>query len=463
MLVEYKSGQGLLRAGKVSTTEKKGRGFMNRRDFIGMAGAGIALGGSSLGAEKRLRVGMIGTGNRGSSLLKIALMFEDVDIPALCDINKENLASAQDLVVTSGRKKPEGYSAGEEDYKRLIDRDDIDAALIATPWEWHTPMAVYAMKAKKYTGVEVPAAITIDECWELINTQEQTKAPCMMLENWSFRRDNLAVLNMIRKGILGEITYAHCAYAHDCNNVWFFDDRGNLRWPGKYLTKRNADQYPTHGLGPVLSWMDVNCGDYPAYLTSTATRAVSVNRYIQKKFGANHPMAKQRFKQGDIVVTVIKTIQGKTIVVYNDMVSPRPYDNRWQVSGTNGVYSHEHNSIYIEGVSATPGGEHVWEAFEPYQEKYDHAWHREIRDIVGKLKTGVMAHGAPDYLEIKMFVEAARDNKPLPLDIYDSVVMSAPVPLSDVSIAKGSAPVPFPDFTHGNWRTRKPYFALAEA
>jgi predicted dehydrogenase len=156
---------------------------MNRRDFIGMAGAGIALAGSSLGAGKRLRVGMIGTGNRGSSLLKIALMFEDVDIPALCDINKENLASAQDLVVTSGRKKPDDYSAGEEDYKRLIDRDDIDAVLIATPWEWHTPMAVYAMKAKKYTGVEVPAAITIDECWELINTREQTKTPCMMLEN----------------------------------------------------------------------------------------------------------------------------------------------------------------------------------------------------------------------------------------------------------------------------------------
>jgi hypothetical protein len=142
------------------------------------------------------------------------------------------------------------------------------------------------------------------------------------------------------------------------------------------------------------------------------------------------------------------------------MVSPRPYDNRWQLSGTNGVYSHEHDSIYIEKAGKGAGEEHNWEAFEPYQDKYDHSWHREIRDVVGGLKTGVVSHGAPDYLEIKMFIEAARERKPLPLDIYDSVVMSAPVPLSAVSIANGSAPVPFPDFTRGKWKSRKPYFAV---
>ncbi len=433
---------------------------MKRRDFVSMAGAGLALGSRGLSAGKAVRLGVIGTGQRGSSLLQLALLFDDAEVAALCDTNPDHLAKAQEMVVRAGRKKPEGYSGGDEEYKRLIDRDDIDAVLIATPWEFHTPMAVYGMKAGKCVGVEVPAAITIDDCWELVNTQEQTKTPCMMLENWSFRRDNLAVLNMIRKGMLGDITYAHCAYAHDCNDIWFFDADGNPLWPGKYLMKRNADQYPTHGLGPVLSWMDINCGDYPAYLTATATRAISVNRHFQKKFGSGHPMAKQKFMQGDIVVTVIKTIQGKTIVVYNDMVSPRPYDNRWQVSGTNGVYSHEHNAIYIEGVTKAAEGEHNWEPFEPYQEKYDHAWHREIRDVVGGLKTGVMAHGAPDYLEIKMLIEAAREKKPLPLDIYDSVVMSAPVPLSDVSIAKGSAPVPFPDFTRGRWKTNKPSFAI---
>ncbi len=428
---------------------------MKRRDFIGVAGAGLTLGSRALGEAKPVRLGFVGTGGRGSSLLEIALLFEYAHITALCDTNMDHLAKAQDMVTASGRARPEGYT-GEEDYKRLIARADVDAVLIATPWELHTPMAVYGMRAGKYTAVEVPAALTIEECWQLVDTQEQTRTPCMMLENWSFRRDNLAVLNMIRKGLLGEITHAHCAYAHDCNDVWFFD-QGVPRWPAKYLIDRNADQYPTHGLGPVLSWMDINCGDYPEYLTATATRAASVNRHFEKKFGAGHPMAKQKFKQGDIVVTVIRTIQGKTIVVYNDMVSPRPYDNRWQVSGTSGVYSHEHNAIYIEKGAAS---DHAWEDFEPYQEKYDHVWHRQVRQAASTLKTGEVAHGAPDYLEIKLFLEAARDGKPLPLDIYDSVVMTAPVPLSEASIAKGSAPVPFPDFTRGKWKTNKPYFAL---
>jgi len=316
------------------------------------------------------------------------------------------------------------------------------------------------MKARKYTGVEVPAAITVEECWQLVNTQEQTRTPCMMLENWSFRRDNLAVLNMIRKGMLGDLNYAHCAYAHDCNDIWFFDDKGNFRWPGKYLTKRNADQYPTHGLGPVVSWMDFNCGDYPAYLTATASRAISVNQHFAHKFGPDHPMARQRFKQGDIVVTVVKTILGKTIVIYNDMVSPRPYDNRWEVSGTRGIYSQGHNAVYLEGISPAPEGNHDWEPFDAYQEKYDHPWHTSIRETAKTLKTGISAHGAPDYLEVKQFVEAVRHGKPTPIDIYDSVIMSVPVPLSEESLAKGSAPVPFPDFTRGKWKTNKPYFAL---
>jgi predicted dehydrogenase len=428
-----------------------------------MAGAGIALAGSSMGAEKRVRIGVIGTGHRGTSLTRLLTLFEEVDIPALCDINPEHLAEAQKVVTDAGRTKPEGYSRSEVDYKRLLERDDLDAVLIATPWEWHVRMATDSMRAKKYTGCEVPIANSIDECWEIINTQEQTKTPCMMLENWAFRRDNLAVLNMVRKGMFGDITFAQGAYAHECNREWNFNPDGTNTWVGDHLMNRNADQYPTHGLGPILSWLDINCGDYPAYLTSTATRAIAVNRYFERRYGANHPMAKKAVKQGDIVTTVIKTIQGKTIVVYNDIVSPRPYDNKWQLSGSNGIYSHEHNALYIEGVSPLRNDNEAWDPFEPYQEKYDHTWHREIQRTVGKLKTDVVSHGAPDYLEIKFFVEAACNKGPLPLDIYDSVVMSAPVGLSDISIAKGSAPVPFPDFTRGAWRTRKPYFAVEQS
>ena len=152
----------------------------------------------------------------------------------------------------------------------------------------------------------------------------------MMLENWSFRRDNLAVLNMIRAGLLGEINHCHCAHSHDCK-YWYFDADGNPRWSGNYLLNRNADQYPTHSLGPVLSWMDLNCGDYPAYLTSTATRSLSIPHYFAKKFGPDHPAAKMKVKQADIVTSVVKTIRGNTIVINNDMQSPRPYDNRWEI------------------------------------------------------------------------------------------------------------------------------------
>lgn len=436
---------------------------MNRRDFISLTGAGLALAGTGLGAGDRVRLGVIGTGHRGTSLVRLASIFDYVDFPALCDINEEHLARAQDVVVASGRKRPEGYSAGDEDYKRLVDRDDIDGVLIATPWEWHVRMSVYAMKAKKYTGCEVPIANTVDECWEIINTQEETKTPCMMLENWSFRRDNLAVLNMVRKGMFGDITYAQGAYAHECNREWFFNPDGTNTWVGDHLMNRNAEQYPTHGMGPILSWLDINCGDYPAYLTSTATRAIAVNRYFERRYGPNHPMATRKVMQGDIVTTVIKTIQGRAIVVYNDMVSPRPYDNKWQLSGSNGIYSHEHNALYIEGVSPLHHDNEAWDPFEPYQEKYDHVWHREAQKIASTLKTDVISHGTPDYLEIKFFLEATRDKGPLPLDIYDSVVMSAPVALSDISIASGSAPVPFPDFTRGRWKMRKPYFALEQS
>jgi predicted dehydrogenase len=175
-------------------------------------------------------MGFIGTGGRGTGLLRIAAALAGVEFPALCDINPQNLARAQDVVMTTGRKRPEGYT-GEQDYRKLMERDDLDAVIIATPWHWHTPMAVHSMQCGKYTAVEVPAALTVDQCWQLVDTHEKTRTQCMMLENWSFRRDNLAVLNMIRSGLLGEINHCHCAHSHDCT-YWYFDKDGNPRWSG---------------------------------------------------------------------------------------------------------------------------------------------------------------------------------------------------------------------------------------
>ena len=197
---------------------------IHRRSFL-EAAAVAALAPLSAEADSSTRIGVVGVGGRGRGLLRLLLSMDEVKIPALCDIDVKHLGAAQDQVEKSGRPKPEGYSRNEHDFERLMSRDDLDAVVIATPWEWHVPMAVYSMKAGKYTACEVPAALTFEECWDLVNTHEQTGIPYMMLENWCYREDNLAVLNMIRRGLLGEIVHCHCAYSHDCV-YWYFNDKG---------------------------------------------------------------------------------------------------------------------------------------------------------------------------------------------------------------------------------------------
>ena len=417
---------------------------MVRREFLAAAAAAAAA------QTAPVRIGVVGTGGRGTSLLRTLLRMEQVAVPALCDINRDNLARAAGLVSKAGRPDPETY-LDEEDYQRLMAREDLDAILIATPWELHTPMAVYAMRAGKYTAVEVPAALTLEECWDLVSTSEQTGVPCMMLENWSFLRPNLAVLKMIREGLLGEIVHCHCAHSHNCI-YWYFDKEGNPRWSGQHLLRRNADQYPTHSVGPVLSWMGINCGDAFATLTSTATRSLGINNDFRKKFGPDHPAAKRAYRQGDIVTSVVKTARGNSIVINNDMQLPRPYDNRWMIQGTEGLYDEARNAVYLAGRS--PKHEQ-WEPFAPYQEKYDHAWWKQLQ--AGGPGSG---HGGTDYLELKLFIDAVAARTPPPIDVYDSVTMSVIIPLSEHSIASGGAPVPCPDFTRGKWKTRKPAFAV---
>ena len=428
---------------------------MNRRTFLGAAAVAAAAGVSAKTAraeDKVVRVGLIGAGNRGCSLLGELLAMKNVRIPAVCDIKPEAAKRAQDLTEKAGQPKPEAYTNGEHAYQELLARTDLDAVIIATYWQWHTPMAVDAMKAGKYAGVEVPAALSFEECWALVDTHEATKVPCMMLENWSFRRDNLAVLNMVRAGLFGEMVHCHCAHSHDCIDHWFFDPQGNIRWGGEFLVKYNRDQYPTHSEGPVLSWLDINCGDAYASITSTATDSRAINAYFARKFGPDHPNAKREYKQGDIVTSVIRTHKGKSIVINYDMQLPRPYDNRWMVQGLLGLYDEDRGVVYITDKSPKY---HEWEPFEPYQKQYDHPWWKELDSEAAE-----HGHGGTDYLELKLFVKAVREKTQTPIDVYDSATMSSIVALSEKSIAEGGKPIECPDFTRGAWKTRKPYFAL---
>lgn len=403
------------------------------------------------GAEKTTaRIGVIGTGNRGTHLLSLLAGMQDVDIIALCDINVSHLERALNVCEKAGRKRPAVYSADTTSYRNLLDREDIDAVVIATYWDSHAPIAVYAMEQNKYAAVEVPAAITLEQCWDLVNTSERTGIPCMILENWSFRKDNLAILNMIRKGLFGEMVHCHCAHSHDCIDHWFFDEKdGSQRWAAQYLINYNRDQYPTHSLGPVLSWLDINCGDVITEIFSASTASKGINAYFKRRFGDNHPNAGLEYRQGDIVTSTLRTKQGKTIIVNYDMQLPRPYDNRWMIQGTLGIYNEQRESVYLTGKSPEY---HEWEPFAPYQQQYLHKWWENQEETT-------QGHGGVDLLELELFIEAVKNKTNTPIDVYDSVTMSAVVPLSGLSIEKNK-PVEFPDFTRGKYKGREPYFAV---
>ena len=396
-----------------------------------------------------VKVGVIGTGNRGSSLIRELLKIEDVEIKAVCDLFQEKAEKAALLCVQTREQNPKVYYHDEHTWKELLDKEKLDAVIIATYWDSHAPIGIYAMERGIYPGIEVPASLTIDHCWQLAETSEKTKIPCMMLENWSFRKDNLSVLNMIRLGMFGQIVHSHCAHSHDCIDHWFFDNKtGGQRWAAKYLLEYNRDQYPTHSVGPVLSWLDINCGDVITEIYSTATHSKGINAYFKRKFGEDHPNTNLNYHQGDIVTSLLKTKNGKTIVVNYDMQLPRPYSNRWLIQGTLGVYDEEKNSIYLNEHSPEY---HKWEPWQPYEEKYIHRW----------WKTGSegASHGGTDFIMLREFINAVRAKGPTPLDVYDSVVMSAIIELSGISIQKNK-PVDFPDFTKGKWKNRKPYFGI---
>lgn len=443
---------------------------LDRRDFV-KAGTGTALGmslapGALLGRDRgvpadKLRLGFIGVGGRGSWLLGLAARRDDTEVKAVCDIVPEKAGRAADAVTEAGGNEPRQFTAGEEDYLNLLEMDDIDAVIIATPWLWHTPMAIAAMERGKAVGVEVPAATTVQDCWDLVQTQERTGMPFMMLENVCYRRDVMAVLQIVREGLLGEMMHLHCGYQHDLRAVKFNPgaefgpgSNGEAVWRTDHSINRNGELYPTHGIGPVANWLDINRGNLFVSLTSHATKTRGLHEYIVAQGGEDHPNADIRFKLGDIVTTMIHTRNGETVMVSHDTNLPRPYSLAFRVQGTRGLWMNDNRSIYIEGVSPEA---HRWESFESYQETYDHPlWKRYAKDAEGG------GHGGMDFFVMNAFVEAVKRGEPTPLDVYDAAAWSVIGPLSEQSIAMGSHPVAFPDFTGGLWAKRKPVFALGD-
>jgi len=443
----------------------------SRRSFIkktAIIGAGIFIlpnftyATTHNGSKDKLKVGLIGIGLRGTNHLNNLLQRNDILITAICDIDTIRIQLAQDILKNKKQPKPVVFSKDEFDYKNLLNLSNVDAVIISTPWLWHTRMAKDAMLAGKYTGVEVSAANTMEECWDLVNTHEQTGTHLMILENVNYRRDILAVLNMVKQDVFGELVHFRCGYQHDLRFVKLndgksaygkgveFGEKGisESRWRTQHSVTRNADVYPTHGVGPVATMCDINRGNRFSSISSNATKSIGLHNYIVKNGGAEHPNARVKFKQGDVITSTIETAMGETIIVTHDCNLPRPYSLGFRVQGSNGLWEVDGNRIYIEGVSEP----HKWDGATKWLEKYDHPLWKKY----GEHATGA-GHGGMDFFVLHAFVESAKQNIAPPLDVYDAAAWSSITPLSELSIENNGEPQNFPDFTRGMWIKRKPY------
>lgn len=390
------------------------------------------------------RVGLIGTGGRGTSLLE-NLLAADVPVPALCDIVAGKAQNAQSMVEKAGQKAPALYTDGDHAFESLVSRDDLDLVFIATPWRWHTPMAVAAMRQGKHVATEVPAATTIEECWQLVDTSEKTRRHCIMLENCCYGENETLILNMVRAGLFGDLLYGEAAYLHDLREE-LFSNKGEGLWRRAVHTQRNGNLYPTHGLGPVANYMGINRGDRFDYLVSMSTRPRGLALYREAHVPKGDPKWSERYIEGDMNVSLIKTVNGLTINLQHDVSNPHPYSRLNTIAGTKGIFKDYPPRIYFDGQK----GDEEYSGIDGYKEQYEHPLWKKEGEIARKLG----GHGGMDFIECYRLTECMRQGLPPDLDVYDAASWSAPAPLSETSLAQGSAPVKFPDFTRGRWKER---------
>ncbi len=449
---------------------------MNRRDFLitaSAAGIGAALPWSQARSARgeRLRLAMIGTGMRGQSQLGPLLSRDDVDLVAICDTQQVMIDRALAIIESAGRPKPQvhGSDGDVNAWKRVLDHKGLDGVLIVTPWEWHAPMAIAAMEAKIPVGCEVVAGITLADHWDVLRTQLRTGTPYMLMENVCYRRDVMAVLQMVRAGLFGELVHLQAGYQHDLRAVKFNSGDpdqpygsgvefgpgafSEAQWRTQHSIERNGELYPSHGIGPVAMYANIHRGNRFTHLNAFSTKARGLHDYIVKhpKGGPRHPNAKLGFKLGDVVTTTLRCENGETILLQHDTSLPRPYSLGFRVQGTEGLWMDLNQSIHVEGRSEA----HKWENAQQYYDQYDHPLWRKYAD-----QAAGAGHGGMDWFVIHAFVEALKAGDPMPIDIYDAVAWSAITPLSEQSIAEGYRTLEFPDFTEGKWKDRKPIFAF---
>ncbi|MEO6722006.1 MAG: Gfo/Idh/MocA family oxidoreductase [Ferruginibacter sp.] len=396
-----------------------------------------------------VRIGFIGLGNRGPAAVERMSHIEGVEIKALCDIRSEKVNAVKNKLEKTVHK-PTIYTAQEDEWKTLCERADIDLVYIATPWSLHTPMAVYAMNHGKHVCVEVPAAKTIDECWQLVETSERTKKHCMMLENCCYDFFELLTLNMVRQGLFGEVVHGEGAYNHDLLEGNFSKEKYYDMWRLKE-NFRNGNLYPTHGLGPVAQAMNINRGDKMDYLV-----AMQSNDFMMRQM-ANDLAAKDTFYKpysnkkyrGNMNVTTIRTTKGRTIMLQHDVTSPNIYSRIYKISGTKG------SALKYPDPGRIAFDDKDWLSQEEYK-KLEEKYQPPIVKKVGEMAKQVGGHGGMDFLMDWRTIDCLRNGLPLDEDVYDAALWSSIAPLSEWSVANRSNSITVPDFTSGSWKTNNP-------
>ena len=399
----------------------------------------------------KVRIGFIGLGMRGPGAVERMSFIEGVEIKALCDKLPQRAEKANDILVKAGLPKAVVYS-GEEGWKALCERKDLDLVYICTPWHLHTPMAVYAMKNGKHAATEVPAAKTIEECWQLVETSEKTRRHCMMLENCCYDFFEMLTLNMARNGVFGEVLHAEGAYIHDLGRDYLFNKKGyENMWRLKENQGKYGSLYPTHGLGPVAQCMNVGRGDQMDYLVSMTTddfTLAPLANEMAEKDEFFKPFTGKSYR-GNMNNTTIRTVKGKTILIQHDISSPRPYSRIHLVSGTKGAASKWPSPQRIAlGHSWLKDAE-----YKALEEKYT----PPIIKHIGEIAKSVGGHGGMDFIMDWRMIDCLRNGLPLDQDVYDAAAWSAIVPLSDASAKSRSRSIDIPDFTKGAWKTNKPH------
>jgi hypothetical protein len=439
----------------------------NRREFLKKAGAAAVGGavaarggfGEASAAEQDaygpmfaaspipdVRIGFVGIGLQGGGHVRNFLRIPGCRITAVCDVRSERTDWATKQITDAGQPAPTAYTNGPRDFERLCETEDLDLVFTATPWEWHVPVMLSAMKHGKHAATEVPAAMTVDDCWAMVNAAEKYRKHCVMLENCNYDRMEMMAFNMVRQGLFGDLVHAEGGYLHDLREIKF-ENRNEGLWRRAWAQRLNGNLYPTHGLGPLANCLDINRGDQFDYLVSMSSPSMGLHNWAADHFPPDAPQRRERYVLGDVNTSLIKTVRGRTIMVQHCTNLPRPYSRIHIVQGTRGLFDGYPHRVYIEG----QGRAHQWVEAQTMLAEYEHPLWKEMAE-----RAQGAGHGGMDYLEDYRLIKCLREGLPMDMTVYDAAALSAVVDLSVRSVARDARPISVPDFTRGRWRTTPP-------